>query len=149
MAAGRSASSAAIAQWYVRTRSSGSVTTTSRRWRRRRPRFRRAPLAGRGFPNLRFTLQVAVEDCTGCELCVEVCPAKSLEAAGTRAINMTAKAPLLERERANFAFFETLPENARKGVETSLVRGVQYHDAAVRILRRVRGVRRNAVPASC
>ena len=44
--------------------------------------FASAPLAGRGFPNLRFTLQVAVEDCTGCELCVEVCPAKSLEAAG-------------------------------------------------------------------
>ena len=56
---------------------------------------------GRGFPNLRFTLQVAVEDCTGCELCVEVCPARSLEAAGVRAINMEAKAPLLERERRN------------------------------------------------
>ena len=90
------------------------------------PAFPSARLAGRGYPNLRFTLQVAVEDCTGCELCVEVCPAKSLEAAGTRAINMTAKAPLLERERTNFAFFETLPENAQKGVETSLVRGVQY-----------------------
>ena len=88
--------------------------------------FLSARLAGRGYPNLRFTLQIAVEDCTGCELCVEVCPAKSLEAAGTRAINMTAKAPLVERERANFAFFETLPENTQKGVETSLVRGVQY-----------------------
>src|SRR4051812_9490645 len=88
--------------------------------------FASARLAGRGFPNLRFTLQVAVEDCTGCELCVEICPAKSLEAAGTRAINMTAKAPLLERERSNLAFFDTLPENVPGRVDASLVRGVQY-----------------------
>jgi pyruvate-ferredoxin/flavodoxin oxidoreductase len=88
--------------------------------------FASARLAGRGFPNLRFTLQVAVEDCTGCELCVETCPAKSLESAGTRAINMTAKAPLLERERRNFVFFETLPENVHGRMDASLVRGVQY-----------------------
>ena len=88
--------------------------------------FPSAPLAGRGFPNLRFTLQVAVEDCTGCELCVETCPAKSLESAGTRAINMTAKAPLLERERTNLEFFDTLPENLHGRMDASLVRGVQY-----------------------
>jgi len=88
--------------------------------------FASAPLAGRGFPNLRFTLQVAVEDCTGCELCVEVCPARSLEAAGVRAINMESKAPLLERERRNLEFFATLPDNRPAGLETSLVRGIQY-----------------------
>ncbi len=88
--------------------------------------FASAPLAGRGFPNLRFTLQVAVEDCTGCELCVEVCPAKSLESAGVKAINMEPKAPMLERERQNFAFFTSLPDNRPAGLETSLVRGVQY-----------------------
>jgi len=88
--------------------------------------FRSAPLAGRGFPNLRFTLQIAVEDCTGCELCVETCPARSLESAGTRAINMTAKAPLFDRERMNFAFFETLPDNVHGRMDASLVRGVQY-----------------------
>ncbi len=88
--------------------------------------FASAPLTGRGFPNLRFTLLVSVEDCTGCELCVEVCPARSLEAAGTRAINMTAKSPLLGRERANLDFFETLPENVPGRVDASLVRGVQY-----------------------
>ncbi len=90
------------------------------------PGFASAPLAGRGFPNLRFTLQVSVEDCTGCELCVEVCPARSLEAAGVRAINMEPKAPILERERANLAFFATLPDNRPAGLETSLVRGIQY-----------------------
>jgi len=90
------------------------------------PGFASAPLAGRGFPNFRFTLQVAVEDCTGCELCVEVCPARSLEAAGVRAINMEPKAPILERERRNLAFFATLPDNRPAGHETSLVRGIQY-----------------------
>jgi pyruvate-ferredoxin/flavodoxin oxidoreductase len=88
--------------------------------------FASAPLAGRGFPNLRFTLQVAIEDCTGCELCVEVCPARSLEAAGIRAINMELKAPILERERRNLEFFATLPDNHPAGLETSLVRGIQY-----------------------
>jgi pyruvate-ferredoxin/flavodoxin oxidoreductase len=88
--------------------------------------FASAPLAGRGFPDLRFTLQVAVEDCTGCELCVEACPARSLEAAGVRAVNMEPKAPILERERRNLAFFEGLPDNRPAGLDTSLVRGIQY-----------------------
>jgi pyruvate-ferredoxin/flavodoxin oxidoreductase len=88
--------------------------------------FAHAPLAGRGFPNLRFTLQVSVEDCTGCELCVEACPARSLASAGVRAINMEARAPLLERERRNLAFFNALPDNKPAGLDASLVRGMQY-----------------------
>jgi pyruvate-ferredoxin/flavodoxin oxidoreductase len=88
--------------------------------------FAHAPLAGRGFPNLRFTLQVSVEDCTGCELCVEACPARSLESAGVRAINMEARVSLLERERRNLAFFNELPDNKPSGLDASLVRGVQY-----------------------
>ncbi len=88
--------------------------------------FAHAPLAGRGFPNLRFTLQVSVEDCTGCELCVEACPARSLESAGVRAINMEAKAPRLERERRNLEFFNALPDNTPAGLDATLVRGMQY-----------------------
>jgi pyruvate-ferredoxin/flavodoxin oxidoreductase len=88
--------------------------------------FASAPLAGRGFPNLRYTLQVAVEDCTGCELCVEACPVRSPEAAGIRAINIEAKAPILERERKNLEFFDTLPDNKPVGLDEELVRGAQY-----------------------
>ena len=88
--------------------------------------FASAPLAGRGYPNLRYTLQVAVEDCTGCELCVEACPVRSPSAAGIRAINMEPKAPILAQERRNFEFFETLPENKPAAVDAALVRGAQY-----------------------
>jgi pyruvate-ferredoxin/flavodoxin oxidoreductase len=88
--------------------------------------FASVPLAGRGVPSLRYTLQVAVEDCTGCEMCVEACPVRSPEAAGVRAINMAAKAPILARERQNLEFFETLPDNKPAAVDAALVRGAQY-----------------------
>nr|VFK78661.1 MAG: pyruvate-ferredoxin/flavodoxin oxidoreductase [Candidatus Kentron sp. SD] len=88
-------------------------------------RFPSAPIRGRGFPDVRYTLQVFVEDCTGCALCVEVCPAKDKKKSGTKAINMRPKV-LLEADRENIAFFEGLPENDRGRVDFSTVRGVQY-----------------------
>jgi pyruvate-ferredoxin/flavodoxin oxidoreductase len=88
--------------------------------------FASAPLLGRGFPDRRFTLQVAVEDCTGCELCVEACPVRSADADGARALEMQPKSSLLERERGNLAFFETLPDSTPGHVDARLVRGVQY-----------------------
>jgi pyruvate-ferredoxin/flavodoxin oxidoreductase len=88
--------------------------------------FRSAPLTGRGFPETRYTLQVFVEDCTGCGLCVEVCPAKSKEQSGVKAINMRPKAPVLEDERRNIAFFQSIPESNRGRIDFGTVRGVQY-----------------------
>jgi pyruvate-ferredoxin/flavodoxin oxidoreductase len=70
-------------------------------------------------------LQVYVEDCTGCGLCVEVCPVTAKEAAGRRAINLAGKPPLAP-ERDNIAFFATLPEIDRANVDFSTVRGAQY-----------------------
>ena len=88
--------------------------------------FRSAPIDARGFPDTRYTLQVYAEDCTGCGLCVEACPAKNREAAGRKAINLDWKAPVLEAERENIRFFETLPVNERRHVDFSTVRGVQF-----------------------
>jgi pyruvate-ferredoxin/flavodoxin oxidoreductase len=88
--------------------------------------FKSAPIDARGFPDTRYTLQVLVEDCTGCGLCVQVCPAKSKEESGKKAINMGAKAPILEDERDNINFFETLPVNNRSRVDFSTVRGAQF-----------------------
>ena len=90
------------------------------------PGFRSAPISARGFPETRYTLEIYVEDCTGCSLCVEVCPARSLTRSGERAINMTPKAPLLERARANIDFFESIPVNDRARVDFSSVRGAQF-----------------------
>lgn len=59
--------------------------------------------------NNRFTIQVAPEDCTGCSLCVTVCPAKDKSNPRRKAINMEAHEPILERERVNWSFFESLP----------------------------------------
>jgi len=90
------------------------------------PAFKSAGVNARGYPETRFTLQFYVEDCTGCGLCVEACPATSPREADVKAINMTDKAPLLEQERANIAFFETLPVNDRSLVDFANVRGVQF-----------------------
>ena len=70
------------------------------------PTFKSAPVNARGFPDSRFTLQFYVDDCTGCGLCVEVCPAFSPREPATRAINMAPKIPVIEAERANIGFFE-------------------------------------------
>ncbi len=88
--------------------------------------FKSAPVNARGYPEARFSLQFYVEDCTGCALCVEACPAFSPREPGIKAINMADKAPLVADEQANVAFFETLPVNDRARVDFANVRGVQF-----------------------
>src|ERR1017187_7152788 len=78
--------------------------------------FKSAPVNARGYPDERFSLEVYLEDCTGCGICVEVCPAHSTRDPEVRAINLGPKAPILEQERANISFFETLPMNDRARV---------------------------------
>jgi len=88
--------------------------------------FKSAPVNARGYPDVRFSLQFYVEDCTGCGLCIESCPAHSTVDPGIKAINLGSKAPLVEAERANIAFFEGLPVNDRARVDFANVRGVQF-----------------------
>ena len=79
----------------------------------------------REFQDLRYTLQVSPEDCTGCALCVEVCPVKNKSEAKHKAINMAAQAPLREPESQNWEFFLTIPEFDRNRVSHSQVKDVQ------------------------
>jgi pyruvate-ferredoxin/flavodoxin oxidoreductase len=67
--------------------------------------FRSADANGRKFKGQKFTIQVAPEDCVGCGLCVEVCPAKNREEPGRKAINMTEQPPIRFRERKFYEFF--------------------------------------------
>jgi pyruvate-ferredoxin/flavodoxin oxidoreductase len=88
--------------------------------------FTSAPISARGFPETRYTLQIYPEDCTGCGLCVEACPARDPYNHETRAINMRPKAPILAQGRENVRFFESLPMNERGQVDFSSVRGAQF-----------------------
>jgi pyruvate-ferredoxin/flavodoxin oxidoreductase len=90
------------------------------------PAFRSAPLDARGLPDTRFTLQVYVEDCTGCELCVQACPVGAPGDPVRRAINLAPREPLADAERDNIAFFETLPVADRSRVDFGTVRGTQF-----------------------
>jgi pyruvate-ferredoxin/flavodoxin oxidoreductase len=69
----------------------------------------------RELPDKLYTLQVAVEDCTGCQLCVEVCPAKDKTNPSRKSLNMHPQSPLRESGSANWDFFLTLPEIQKNG----------------------------------
>ena len=88
--------------------------------------FKSAPINARGFPETKYSLQVYVEDCTGCNLCYEVCPVSDEANQGRRAINLANKDADLGPDRAAIKFFEELPENQKPDVNYSTVHGVQF-----------------------
>ena len=87
--------------------------------------FKSATPRWKEFERLRYTLQVAPEDCTGCSLCVEVCPVKSKSEVKHRAINMEPQAPLRQQETANWDFFLGLPEANPEELHLGHVKDVQ------------------------
>ncbi|HXV42065.1 MAG TPA: pyruvate:ferredoxin (flavodoxin) oxidoreductase, partial [Anaerolineae bacterium] len=90
------------------------------------PTFKSTEAHWRELPDQKYTLQVAVEDCTGCQLCVEVCPAKDKSQVGRKAINMHSQVPLREQEKQNWNFFLNLPEVDRHdGLKFNNVKNVQ------------------------
>jgi pyruvate-ferredoxin/flavodoxin oxidoreductase len=88
--------------------------------------FLSAPVNARGYPAKRFTLQIAVEDCTGCGICIDHCPARDPLEPGVKAINLGQRLPLVEAARRDLAFFDSLPEHRREQVDLHLSRGLQF-----------------------
>ena len=87
--------------------------------------FKSAPARWKDLRDMRYTIQVAPEDCTGCTLCVEVCPARNKSEVKHKAINMQPQLPLREQERKNWDFFLNLPEFDSSRLSLGQVKDVQ------------------------
>jgi pyruvate-ferredoxin/flavodoxin oxidoreductase len=87
--------------------------------------FKWAKPKWKGMEDQRYTLQIAPEDCTGCGVCVEVCPVKSKSDASKKAINMASQPEIRFTERANWEFFLGLPEVDRSKLSHSQVKDLQ------------------------
>jgi len=87
--------------------------------------FKWTKARGKEYDGLAYTIQVAVEDCTGCAICVEVCPAKNKRETGKKAINMVPQIPLRKLERTNYDYFLNIPEFDRTKVNVGSIKGSQ------------------------
>jgi pyruvate-ferredoxin/flavodoxin oxidoreductase len=88
------------------------------------PTFKHIQIKGKEFEQgMHVTYQVAPEDCTGCELCVDICPAVSKTDPNYKALNMRDILPLRKQEKENFDFFLSLPEFDRTRLRTSTIKG--------------------------
>jgi pyruvate-ferredoxin/flavodoxin oxidoreductase len=90
--------------------------------------FKTAKPKWRGMEDELYTLQVAPEDCTGCHLCVEICPAVSKSDPKHKALHMEAQAPLREAEVKNWTYFEALPSVDRNRLSHNQVKDIQLLD---------------------
>ncbi|HET7567962.1 MAG TPA: pyruvate:ferredoxin (flavodoxin) oxidoreductase [Gaiellaceae bacterium] len=87
--------------------------------------FRSKEWRAKDLPGMAMTIQVSPDDCTGCRICVETCPAKDKEREGHKSLDSLPKADHLERERASWEFFLGLPEIDRTTVQPATVKGSQ------------------------
>jgi len=77
------------------------------------------------LPGMKYTIQVAPEDCTGCGLCVEICPAKDKSQVGRKALNMADQPPLRAQEAENWGFFLSIPEFDRTQLNPKILKNTQ------------------------
>lgn len=87
--------------------------------------FKYMDAKGKDWEGMAYTIQVAAEDCTGCELCVEVCPVRNKKETGKKALNMIPQLPVRQQERVNYDYFLELPEFDRKEAKITTIKGSQ------------------------
>ncbi|MGJ5629264.1 pyruvate:ferredoxin (flavodoxin) oxidoreductase [Nostoc sp. CALU 1950] len=90
--------------------------------------FKSTGAKDKDFANQKFTIQVAPEDCTGCTICVNICPAKNKSEPSLKAINMAQQLPLREQERKNWDFFLSLPNPDRRSLKVNQIRQQQLQE---------------------
>lgn len=90
--------------------------------------FKSAKAKDHDWTDLKFTIQVAVEDCTGCGICVDICPAKNKSEPRKKAINMAPQLPLREPERDNWQFFLDLPNPDRTALNLNKIAQQQMQE---------------------
>ncbi|WP_099237424.1 pyruvate:ferredoxin (flavodoxin) oxidoreductase [Synechococcus sp. BDU 130192] len=90
--------------------------------------FKSIDAKDKNFSGQKFTIQVAPEDCTGCGVCVDVCPAKNKAQPAKKAINMVEQLPLREQERTNWDYFLSLPLPERRELKLNQIREQQLQE---------------------
>ena len=88
--------------------------------------FKSTEYRGKEYEGMQYSIQIAPEDCTGCELCFEACPVKNKAETRLKALNMAPQPALREQERANWDFFLTLPEADRNTAKVDTIKGSQF-----------------------
>lgn len=87
--------------------------------------FKYIDAKGPNWDGMKYTIQVAPEDCTGCTMCAKICPARDRENPQRKALNMSPQAPLCEAEIDNWNFFLNIPEFDRRKINTRLIKEQQ------------------------
>ncbi|MFN8626266.1 MAG: pyruvate:ferredoxin (flavodoxin) oxidoreductase [Candidatus Binatia bacterium] len=90
--------------------------------------FKACAARDREWQGLKYTIQVAPEDCTGCGICVDICPAKNKTQTKLKALNMVPQPPLRQPERENWEFFLTIPELDRRQIKVGTIRQQQVQE---------------------
>jgi pyruvate-ferredoxin/flavodoxin oxidoreductase len=90
--------------------------------------FKSTEVRDKEWASMKYSIQVAPEDCTGCGICVEICPAKNKTETRLKALNMEPQPPLRVPERENWEFFLKIPELDRRKIKPTTIRQQQVQE---------------------